>query len=127
MKLNPSIRLSLVAASSALFLGGCVIVDADEHVRADWSSDRSYGELMGADVTNGIVTARVTSNGCTTRDFIGADIDKTGDNRFSVGFYRERQDYCEAYMPEGVELSWTFEELGIPQSAAVRIRNDISN
>lgn len=127
MKLNNALRLSIAAAGAALFLGGCVIVDADEHVRADWGGDRSYGELMGADVTNGIITARVTSNGCTTKDFIGADVDKTGDNRFSVGFYRERQDYCEAYVPEGVELSWTFEELGIPQDAAVRIRNDISN
>lgn len=127
MKLNNAFRLSIAAAGAALFLGGCVIVDADEHVRADWSRDRSYGELMGADVSNGIITARVTSNGCTTKDFIGADVEKTGDKRFSVGFYRERQDYCEAYVPEGVELSWTFEELGIPQDAAVRIRNDISN
>ena len=120
---------ALVAAGlgSLLLLGGCIIVDADEHVRSDWEGSRNYGELMGADVANGVVTARVTSNGCTTKDFIGTDIDKTGDNRFAVGFYRERQDYCEAYMPEGVALSWTFEELGIPQDAAVRIRNEVSN
>ncbi len=127
MKRSLPPRIAAIALGAALFLGGCVIVDADEHVRADWDGHRSYGELMGADVANNTVTARVTTNGCTTKDFIGVDVDKTGDNRFSVGFYRERQDYCEAYMPEGVALSWTFAELGIPEGAAVRIRNDISN
>lgn len=127
MKRSLSPRIALAALGSALFLGGCVIVDADEHVRADWDGHRSYGELMGADVANGVVTARVTSNGCTTKEFIGTDVDKTGDNRFTVGFFREREDYCKAYLPDGVALSWTFEELGIPQDAAVRIRNDIAN
>jgi hypothetical protein len=111
----------------ALGLGGCVIVDADDHVRADWTGGGNYGELMGAEIANNQITVRVTSNGCTTKDFIGADVDKTGDNRFAVGFYRAREDYCKAYLPEGVELSWTFAELGIPNGAAVRIRNDVRN
>ena len=127
MKRSFSSRIAVAALGAAFLLGGCVIVDADEHIRSDWDGHRSYGELMGADVAAGTITARVTSNGCTTKDFIGADVDKTGDNRFAVGFYRERQDYCEAYVPEGVALTWSFAELGIPEGAAVRIRNDVSN
>ena len=120
--------MAAAAAAGFLTLSGCVIaVDADDDVHSNWDMHHDYGALKGADIGPDFVMARVSSNGCTTKDFIGADVDKTGDNRFSVGFYRERQDYCEAYVPEGVELSWTFEELGIPQDAAVRIRNDISN
>lgn len=121
-------KASMVAGLFGAFaLSGCVIVDADEHVRADWSGERDYGELMGADVSADVITVRVTSNGCTTKDFIGANVNKSGDDRFSVGFYREREDYCRAYLPDGVSLSWTFEELGIPDGAVVRIRNDVSN
>ena len=113
--------------AGAFLLAGCVIVDADEHMRAEWNDDHAYGELMGVDVNASAITARVTSNGCTTKEFVAADVDKTGSNRFAVGFYRARQDYCEAYMPDGVELSWTFAELGIPDGAEVRIQNEVSN
>ena len=110
-------RIAAMALGAALFLGGCVIVDADEHVRADWDGHRSYGELMGADVANNTVTARVTTNGCTTKDFIGVDVDKTGDNRFSVGFYRVLDDIDEQeslvynppfFLEAGISVGETF-------------------
>ncbi|WP_370235315.1 MULTISPECIES: hypothetical protein [Henriciella] len=117
----------VTGVASLAMLGGCVIVDADEHVRADWDLDRSYGTLKGADVSANTVMARVSSNGCTTKDFIGTDVRKTGEDRFSVGFFREKEDYCRAYLPEGVALTWSFSELGIPDGAEVKIRNKVSN
>ena len=124
---KPVSALCLLAGVAALtLLGGCIIVDADEHVRADWNDGRNAGALKGAEIAGDVITARVTSNGCTTKDFIKADVDKTGDNRFSVAFYRDREDFCEAYMPEGVALDWSFTELGIPAGAEVRIRNEIA-
>ncbi|MEM5518736.1 hypothetical protein WNY37_17390 [Henriciella sp. AS95] len=119
----------VTAVASLAVLGGCVIIDSDEDdaFRADWDLDRTYGTLKGADVAADTVTARVSSNGCTTKDFIGADVRKTGEDRFSIGFFREKEDYCRAYLPEGVELVWTFAELGIPEGAEVRVRNEVSN
>lgn len=102
-------------------------MDADEHVRADWDLDRDYSTLKGADVAGNSVTARVSSNGCTTKDFISADVRKTGDDRFSVGFHREKQDFCRAMLPDGVALTWSFAELGIPDGAEVKVRNPIGN
>ncbi len=119
-----------VVASISL-LGGCVIaVDGDgdhDAFEANWDLDREYSKLKGADVASDSVMARVSSNGCTTKDFIGADVRKTGEDRFSVGFYREKQDFCRALLPEGVALTWSFAELGIPDGAEVKVRNPISN
>ena len=116
------------AAIGLVALSGCVIIDTDEdELRADWDMGHDYGTLKGADVSANSVTARVSSNGCTNKDFIGTNVRKTGDDSFSVGFYREKQDYCRAMLPDGVALTWSFEELGIPEGAEVRVRNKISN
>ena len=120
-------KLALVAmmAASPIFLGACVIVDADEHTSSSWDMDRDYGSLKGAEVSANQITARVSSNGCTTKDFIGTDVRKSGEDSFTVGFYREKQDYCRANLPDGVALSWSFEELGIPNGADVSVRNRV--
>ena len=96
-------KLALVAmmAASPIFLGACVIVDADEHTSSSWDMDRDYGSLKGAEVSANQITARVSSNGCTTKDFIGTDVRKSGEDSFTVGFYREKQDYCRANLPDG--------------------------
>ena len=120
--------IAVAAAAGLLSLPGCVIaVDADDDVHTNWDMHRDYGTLKGADIGTDFVMARVSSNGCTTKDFIGTDVRKTGDDSFSVGFYREKQDFCRAMLPEGIALTWSFAELGIPEGAEVRVRNEISN
>jgi hypothetical protein len=122
---SPKLALIAIMVASPLFLGGCIIVDADEHTAASWDLDHDYGPLKGAEVSANQVTARVSSNGCTTKDFIGADVRKSGEDSFTVGFYRQKQDYCRANLPNGVALSWNFEELGIPNGAEVSVRNKV--
>ncbi|MEQ9314199.1 MAG: hypothetical protein RLN72_00010 [Henriciella sp.] len=120
--------MAAAAAAGFLTLSGCVIaVDADDDVHSNWDMHHDYSALKGADIGPDFVMARVSSNGCTTKDFIGTDVRKTGDDSFSVGFYREKADYCRAMLPEGVALTWTFAELGIPQGAEVNIRNSVGN
>ena len=120
--LAPAMGITLVALSA------CVVIDADERqLGSDWDSHRDYGALKGADVTGNAVTVRVSSNGCTTKDFINADVRRMGEDRFSVGFYREKKDYCRANLPDGVALTWSFSELGIPDGANVSVRNTVRN
>ena len=127
-KFSSSLLAAPLLGVTLVMLSGCIIVDADEgDVHADWNSERSYGTLKGADVAANEITIRVTSNGCTTKDFISTDIRKMKSDRFSVGFYRTKEDYCRANMPDGVALTWSFAELGIPEGAEVRVRNSVSN
>lgn len=123
-----SLTVAPVVGITLVALSGCVVIDADERqLGSDWNIDRDYGTLKGADVSGNAVTVRVSSNGCTTKDFINADVRRMGEDRFSVGFYREKQDYCRANMPDGVALTWRFSELGIPEGADVSVRNTVRN
>lgn len=129
MQKNLSRALSAAAFIGLSALGGCVIaVDGDgDAYEANWDLDREYEILKAADVSGNTVTARVKSNGCTTKEFIDADVRKMNDNRFSVGFHRARPDYCRALLEDGVALTWSFAELGIPDGAEVSVRNTIGN
>ena len=106
MQKNLSRALSAAAFIGLSALGGCVIaVDGDgDAYEANWDLDREYEILKAADVSGNTVTARVKSNGCTTKEFIDADVRKMNDNRFSVGFHRERPDYCRALLEDGGHL-----------------------
>ena len=123
-----SLALAPVMGITLVTLSACIVIDADEkQLASDWNIDRDYGALKGADVTGNAVTVRVSSNGCTTKDFINADVRRTGEDRFSIGFYREKEDFCRANLPEGVALTWDFSELGIPDGADVSVRNTVRN
>lgn len=127
-KNSPSLLLASLAGITLVVLSGCIVIDADEEdLHSNWDDSPSYGTLKAADVSGSAVTVRVSSNGCTTKDFIGTDVRRMGEDRFSVGFYREKEDYCRANLPDGVALSWNFSELGIPDGADVSIRNTVRN
>ncbi|MAF57585.1 hypothetical protein [Ponticaulis sp.] len=117
--------ITLAAISGAAFLAaGCVIIDADsDGYSSHYSShdDRVYS----ADVSGDTVTVRVPSNGCTDKSYFEVDVDREDHNTFYVEFEREREDHCRALMPEGVELVYSFSELGIPAGASVVIENPV--
>ncbi|MEO0983418.1 MAG: hypothetical protein AAFX03_12290 [Pseudomonadota bacterium] len=119
---------ALGACAAALATSACVIsVDADDRdVRADYvSPGSSWGTVYAADLGAEAVTITVSDNGCTTRDFFDARVFPRGDDAFEIGFTRIRQDYCKALNPDGVAISWSFAELGIPPGARVTVLNNI--
>ena len=65
---------------------------------------------------------RVTSGGCTERDDIQPIITVVEDEAV-VTLRRMQDDYCEAYDEDGVEVVWTFEELGLTPGQRVRVNN----
>jgi hypothetical protein len=108
-------------------LGGCIIIDADDDgFRADFSTDRyEYGTVYGADVSGNSVAFIVSSNGCTDRSFFDFDILDDDGDVFEIGVRRVRQDHCKALVPEGVEIGWTYSEMGLPDDAEVIVRNRV--
>ena len=108
-------------------LGGCIIIDADDDgFRADFSTDRyEYGTVYGADVSGSSVAFIVSSNGCTDRSFFDFDILDDDGDVFEIGVRRVRKDHCKALVPEGVEIGWTYSEMGLPDDAEVIVRNRV--
>ena len=111
-------------AVTALTLGGCIIIDADE-VHSDFDYDRGWGSVYAADVSANSISVTVQDNGCTTKDFFEVDVDQDDDMDFDVGFDRIREDYCKMHNPDGRTLTWSYAELGIPSGAEVSIKNSV--
>jgi len=105
----------------ALLLSGCA-------TKAIYSSpDAGMVELealLGARVDADALTIRVTSNGCTAKDSFAFFVERK-DRRVAVAFGRKRLDLCKA-APRPVDLTWSFEELGLPKGAQVAVVNPLS-
>ena len=75
----------------------------------------------------GDLVVRVFSNGCTNKDSF--DAVATGSPAagwaFDVMLTRYFPDTCEAILPQGVELVWTRDELGLPSSARMTLANPV--
>lgn len=79
--------------------------------------------LSAARFENGVVIVRVGSNGCTRTSDFAVEVE-TG-TAVTLTFNREQPDVCRALVPDGVELRWSYEELGLTSGQAVAIRNPV--
>ena len=64
------------------------------------------------------VTITARSNGCTDKSYFDTDVDRD-DGEYEISFERVRADNCRAFLRDGVELTWSLGELGIPDGARV--------
>jgi len=72
--------------------------------------------LKGVMTDDSGLTIQVESNGCTDKNSFDVLIFES--HPAQVEFIRKRHDVCRAYMPYGVKIKFTYEELGLnsPQS-----------
>ena len=71
-----------------------------------------------------ILVIRVPSNGCTQKLDLTLDVRRRrGETQVTLG--RSRDDYCRAIVPNGVEIPFGFEELGVRAGANVTVTNPI--
>ena len=100
--------VALAALISAAFLTGASIASEGEAI---------YAGGFSADG----LTARLPSNGCTSKaSFAVHTATSTGST--TVQLIRVRKDLCRAYLPAGVVLNWSPDELGlVPGQPAVLV------
>ncbi|MGI4817982.1 MAG: hypothetical protein ACRYFE_05630 [Janthinobacterium lividum] len=78
--------------------------------------------IHGAAFTDDLAIVRVTSNGCTTKSDLVPYLTRA--REFSILTVRRlNEDQCNNPMPDGLEVQWTFEELGLPHGTAVTVNN----
>lgn len=126
-------RLALLALLAPL-VTGCAMTDGARSSPADVrtalrevavSTEGMPGALEpihAAAVIGDLAVFRVTTGGCTDRDDI-LPVITVVDDEAVVTLRRMEDDFCQAYDPEGLELVWTFEELGLTPGQRVRINN----
>ena len=78
--------------------------------------------LHAAAFTNDLAVFWVSSNGCTTKEDLRPIVQMRGGSAV-ITLRRIEEDPCDQPVSEGVELQWSFEELGLPQGSAVSVNN----
>ena len=67
------------------------------------------------------LTLRVASNGCTRKEHFSLRISPGRETRILA--VRTRPDVCRALVRGGVDLTWSYAELGVRRGAVVRVMN----
>lgn len=106
-----------------LLASGCIYVDGKH--QGEWSDEHSSKvepAILGAVIGAQTLRVIVPSNGCTEKSLLDVGVDKHH-GKFYIHVNRVKQDYCKAYLPDGVEIEYSFKELGIPEDATVVVKN----
>jgi hypothetical protein len=64
----------------------------------------------------------VTSNGCTAKEDITPIIRASNDGPI-ITLRRIKEDRCLQTLPDGAEVRWSFEELGLPPGSRLSVEN----
>lgn len=118
----------LVALAAMVALAGCIYI-SDNSIPGDFDDEASAAErLYGVTVEPAGVRVVVASNGCTSEESFDVDVDpfrSNGSQRYLVRFSRFEPDRCRAFLPDGVELFFSRERLGLAPDAPISISNRI--
>ncbi|WP_292089467.1 hypothetical protein [Brevundimonas sp.] len=116
-----------VAVLATPLLSACVIYDSDagEKVAVNLGrNDAPVGEaIRQARFIDGALVARVDSNGCTqASDF---EVLVSDGSPVEITLRRTKPDLCKALAPDGVELRWSYADLGLEPGTPARIMNPL--
>jgi len=70
------------------------------------------------------LTIRVSSNGCTAKADFAFYVERQGE-AVTLAFGRKRVDHCRSFVAGHADLSFTWEELGLPAHAPVFLLNPL--
>ena len=107
-------------AAVAVLAGGCALF-GDPAVRtADMPGQLE--PIHAAAFTRDLAVFRVSSNGCTGKEDVKPFVTRLHDSAV-ITLRRVDEDRCAEPRIDGVQLQWTFEELGIAPGSSVTVNN----
>jgi hypothetical protein len=127
----------LLAVAITPLLGACVIYDSggEDNVSVRVGSHTTTASSEPAEVLRavrfepGALIARVDSNGCTDTMAFSVEIsEEEGPSPLTparLTLTRLKPDDCKVAVPEGAELRWTYEQLGLKPGAEVTVTNPV--
>lgn len=116
-------KRSIVITASALVLSlGACALPGREAPTLLVAMPGQLEPLHAAAITRDLAVFRVTSNGCTEKSDLMPVVDHVG-NSSVITLRRIEQDLCNRPALEGVELIWSFEELGLTPGSRVSVNN----
>lgn len=119
------IRRLVATAALAMLVSGCAWLrpDAPEQVRVPVDMPGQLEPIHAAAFTKDLAVFWVSSNGCTDKDDLQPVVSSEGKGGSIITLRRLEEDRCDRPMADGVELQWSFEELGLKPGASVAVNN----
>lgn len=117
--------IRIAAPLAAALLGGCVYIGAGVGSGNFAYHKPALEAVYAVEIAKDALVVRVASNGCTRNDSFDVDVDKRDDDFYLVRLDRKKADMCKAYLPDGVNLTFAFQELEIPAGALVQLANPL--
>ena len=114
--------LAVVGLALVPLMSACALADR-------FSGEAALAALPGQiEPVHAAVIARnqaafwVSSNGCTAKADIQPVVRQSSDGPI-ITLRRIKEDRCREVRPEGVEMRWSFEELGLEPGARLTVEN----
>lgn len=119
-------RRALLLASLAV-LAGCASLPKPPTVIAPAGSALAELEpLYAARAGRQALTISVSSHGCTRKEDFAFYLERKGE-ALTLAFGRKRVDTCQSFAQGKVELSFTWEELGVLERSPVFLLNPMTS
>lgn len=100
--------MKTTAILAGLAASGIAILSSKGHAQ-----NRAGEEVvLGAEANSRYLEFQVRSGGCTRKAHFG--VETISQKPLTVRLLRLRPDYCEAYLPEGEKIRFTYAEIGAP-------------
>tara|TARA_R110002167_G_scaffold14430_14_gene58685 strand:+ start:2118 stop:2513 length:396 start_codon:yes stop_codon:yes gene_type:complete len=119
------IRTLLALTATGALLSGCAVFKSLPGVAAAPAAVSVPGtqeSVQAAAIGQGQAVFWVGSNGCTTRDDLMPVVSQYR-GAATITLWRVSEDDCDKPVPGGVEVRWTFEEMGLLPGTDVRVGN----
>ncbi len=119
-------RIATLAAAAALTasLAGCSAVQQMAG-RSQASGEALPGQVEpvhAAAIARDEAVFWVTSNGCTAKEDIRPIVRASSDGPI-ITLRRIKEDRCLQTLPDGAEVRWSFEELGLPPGSRLSVES----
>jgi hypothetical protein len=115
-------RTLLTTVVLGLCLSGCALLGREPASVRTAAMPGQLEPIHAAAITRDLAVFWVSSNGCTDKDDLRAVVDRIGDGS-TITLRRIDEDRCDRPMAEGVEVIWSFEELGLAPGSRVSVNN----
>lgn len=114
-------RSIATAAMLVLATSGCAVFRQEAPAQTA-AMPGQLEPIHAAAITNNLAVFWVSSNGCTDKDDLTPVVDRMRDGS-TITLRRIDEDHCDHPLADGVELQWSFEELGLTPGTRVSINN----
>lgn len=117
-----SIRALSLIVVAALAMSACALFPRGDATVRTAAMPGQLEPIHAAAITRDLAVFWVSSNGCTDKDDLTPVIDRAGDGS-TITLRRIDEDTCDRPMADGVEIIWSFEELGLTPGSRVQVNN----